>query len=225
MEFIRKNGFVLDYLESNLEQEVYEKEQITSKVIMKVKQEIVKERVNDIYAMTVEGEGDSFCLESDEDDQGKKWMDIEITFTDIDNVEHTFLYYNENYAKENEEEEECMEFGQDIRWISSLCDDFALAAEIFEKWALKGTLYSRPWRHQWKGKDGKSNYEIYAEKRQKELLQEMRPFAICLAHLKSNKMHFSKEYLEAQIELVSSLFDLTFEEVNRAVNGQEYWCV
>lgn len=44
----------------------------------------------------------------------------------------------------------------------------------------------------------KSNYEIYAEKRQKELLQEMRPFAICLAHLKSNKMHFSKEYLEAQ---------------------------
>ena len=60
MEFIRKNGFVLDYLESNLEQEVYEKEQITSKVIMKVKQEIVKERVNDVYAMTVEGEGDSF---------------------------------------------------------------------------------------------------------------------------------------------------------------------
>jgi len=100
MEFIRKNGFVLDYLESNLEQEVYEKERITSKVIMKVKQEIVKERVNDIYAMTVEGEGDSFCLESDEDDQGKKWMDIEITFTDIDNVEHTFLYYNEKYAKE-----------------------------------------------------------------------------------------------------------------------------
>lgn len=71
----------------------------------------------------------------------------------------------------------------------------------------------------------KSNYEIYAEKRQKELLQEMRPFAMCLAHLKSNKTHFSKEYLEAQIELVSSLFDLTFEEVNRAVNGQEYWCV
>ncbi len=161
MEFIRKNGFVLDYLESNLEQEVYEKEQITSKVIMKVKQEIVKERINDIYAMTVEGEGDSFCLESDEDDQEKKWMDIEITFTDIDNVEHTFLYYNEKYAKENEEEEESIEFGQDIVWISSLCDDFALAAKIFEKWALTGELYPRPWRHQWKGKDGKSNYEIY----------------------------------------------------------------
>ncbi|MCX4299535.1 MAG: hypothetical protein OSJ73_21385 [Lachnospiraceae bacterium] len=161
MEFIRKNGFVLDYLESNLEQEVYEKEQITSKVIMKVKQEIVKERVNDVYAMTVEGEGDSFCLELDEDDQEKKWMNIEITFTDIDNVEHTFLYYNEKYAKENEEEEESIEFGQDIVWISSLCDDFELAAKIFEKWALTGELYSRPWRHQWKGKDSKSNYEIY----------------------------------------------------------------
>ena len=106
-------------------------------------------------------EGDSFCLELDEDDQEKKWMNIEITFTDIDNVEHTFLYYNEKYAKENEEEEESIEFGQDIVWISSLCDDFELAAKIFEKWALTGELYSRPWRHQWKGKDGKSNYEIY----------------------------------------------------------------
>lgn len=71
----------------------------------------------------------------------------------------------------------------------------------------------------------KSNYEIYAEKRQKEILQEKRPFALCLVHLKNNKKHFSKEYLEAQIDLVSSLFDLTFEEVNRAVDNQEYWCV
>ena len=70
----------------------------------------------------------------------------------------------------------------------------------------------------------KSNYEIYAEKRQKEIPQEKRSFALCLAHLKNNK-HFSKEYLEAQIDMVSSLFDLTFEEVNRAVNNQEYWCV
>lgn len=164
MEFVRKKGFVLGFLESSFDQEFYEGEEITSKVIMKVKQEIAEGSVSDVYAMTVEGEGDSFCLESDEDDQGKIWMDIEITFTDIDNVEHTFLYYNENYAKENEEEEESMEFGQDIRWISSLCDDFALAAEIFEKWALTGALYSRPWRHQWKGKDGKNNYEIKSER-------------------------------------------------------------
>lgn len=173
MDFIRKNAFVLDLLsfatqtisspdlESNLIHEDYEGEQITSKVIMKVKQEIANERVYDVCVMTVEGEGDSFCLELDEDENEKKWMDIEITFTDIDNVEHTFLYYNEKYAKEKEEDEESIEFGQDILWISSLCDDYELAAKIFEKWALTGELYSRPWRHQWKGKDGRENYEIY----------------------------------------------------------------
>lgn len=104
-------------MESSFDQAFYKGEEITSEVIMKIKQEIAEGSVSNVYVMTVEGEGDSFCLELDEDDQGKVW-------------------------------------------ISSLCDDFTLAAEIFEKWVLTGTLYSRPWRHQWKGKDGKNNYEI-----------------------------------------------------------------
>lgn len=58
-------------MESNLIHEDYEGEQITSKVIMKVKQEIANERVYDVCVMTVEGEGDSFCLESDEDENEK----------------------------------------------------------------------------------------------------------------------------------------------------------
>ncbi|GFI24361.1 hypothetical protein IMSAGC011_03158 [Lachnospiraceae bacterium] len=85
MEFIRKNGFVLDYLESNLEQEVYEKEQITSKVIMKVKQEIVKERVNDVYAMTVEGEGIRY----------EKGVEGASGFESMDH----YHIYNNNYTK------------------------------------------------------------------------------------------------------------------------------
>lgn len=48
---------------------------------MKIKQGIAEGSVGDVYAITVEGEGDSFCLESDEDEQGKKWMDIEISYT------------------------------------------------------------------------------------------------------------------------------------------------
>ncbi len=162
MKFVRKNGFVLDHLESSLDNKLYEGEQITSELIMKIKQGIAKGEVCDVYVLSLEGmEGDSFCMESDEDDEEKKWMDIEIRFTDIDNVEHTFLFYNEKYAKENEEEEGSIEFDQNIVWISSLCDDFELAAKIFEKWALTGELYSRPWRHQWRGKDGKDKYEIY----------------------------------------------------------------
>ncbi len=42
MEFVRKNGFVLDFLEGSFDQEFYEGEEITSKVIMKVKQEIAE---------------------------------------------------------------------------------------------------------------------------------------------------------------------------------------
>ena len=71
----------------------------------------------------------------------------------------------------------------------------------------------------------KSNYEIYAEKRQRGLIQKKCSFNKCLEYLKSNKRIFSKEYMEAQIDLVASLFDLLSEEVERAVSGQEYWCL
>ena len=71
----------------------------------------------------------------------------------------------------------------------------------------------------------KSNYEIYAEKRQKELLKEKRSLNHCIAWLKGNKEIHSEDYMDAQINLVASVFGLIPEEIKRAVEGKEYWCV
>lgn len=71
----------------------------------------------------------------------------------------------------------------------------------------------------------KSNYEIYAEQRQKELLQEKRSLNHCILWLKHNKETFSDPYIESQIELVASVFGLQINEVERAMNGEKYWCI
>ena len=72
---------------------------------------------------------------------------------------------------------------------------------------------------------GKSNYELYAEKRQNELLKEKRSLNHCIAWLKGNKEIYSEEYIEAQIDFVAALFGLNSGEVKKAVEGQEYWCI
>lgn len=71
----------------------------------------------------------------------------------------------------------------------------------------------------------KSNYEIYAEEKQPELLKKTVTLEECIKKLQDNKKTFSKVYMEAQMELVASMFGLIYEEVERAVDGKEYWCV
>lgn len=71
----------------------------------------------------------------------------------------------------------------------------------------------------------KSIYETYAEKRQKELLEEKRSLKQSIDLLKKNKENFSEAYLDNQIDLVAALFGLIPEEVKRAVEAKEYWCL
>lgn len=71
----------------------------------------------------------------------------------------------------------------------------------------------------------RSNYEIYAGKRQKELLEEKISLNQCIDLLKKNKETYSEEYLDNQIDLVASLFGLIPEEIKRVLTGNEYWCV
>ena len=71
----------------------------------------------------------------------------------------------------------------------------------------------------------KSNYEIYAEKKQPGLLEQTVSLGVCIERLKANKGFYSDVYLDAQIELVAALFGLITEEVERAVNGDDYWCL
>ena len=71
----------------------------------------------------------------------------------------------------------------------------------------------------------KSNYEIYAEKKQKEALASTVTLQQAIELLKHRKEHMSNDYYEASCETVSILFNLSYDEVDRAVDGKEYWIV
>lgn len=71
----------------------------------------------------------------------------------------------------------------------------------------------------------KSNYEIYAEKKQKEVLSSTCTLEHAIMVLKSKKDYCSVPYYEASCEMVATLFNLSYDEVNHAVEGQQYWIV
>lgn len=72
---------------------------------------------------------------------------------------------------------------------------------------------------------GKSNYEIYADKKQKEILESTCTLQAAIEKLKIIKVHFSHDYFEAACETIAKLYDLTYDELNNAVDGKEYWIV
>lgn len=71
----------------------------------------------------------------------------------------------------------------------------------------------------------KSNYEIYAKKKQKEALASTVTLQQAIELLKHRKEHVSNDYYEASCEIVAFLFNLSYDEVDRAVDGKEYWIV
>ena len=71
----------------------------------------------------------------------------------------------------------------------------------------------------------KSNYEIYAEKKQKMTLSSTCTLEQAISVLKSKREHYSYSYYEASCEMVATLFNLSYDEVNHAVEGQQYWIV
>ena len=71
----------------------------------------------------------------------------------------------------------------------------------------------------------KNNYETYAEKKQKEILSSTCTLEQAISVLKSKKEYCSKSCYEASCEMVSTLFGLSYNEIDHAVEGQEYWIV
>lgn len=71
----------------------------------------------------------------------------------------------------------------------------------------------------------KSNYEIYAEKKQKATLSSTCTLEQAISLLKSKKEYCSYTYYEASCEMVAILFNLSYNEVNHAVEGMEHWIV
>lgn len=70
-----------------------------------------------------------------------------------------------------------------------------------------------------------SNYEKYAEVKQRELLHKERSLLQAISCLRCRRKFASLQCIDSAIDFVADLYDLSVAEVKRAMDGEEYWCV
>lgn len=71
----------------------------------------------------------------------------------------------------------------------------------------------------------KSNYEKYAEVKQQELLHRERNLQQAISYLRYRRKFASLQCIDSAIDFVADLYDLSIDEVKRAMDGEEYWCI
>lgn len=71
----------------------------------------------------------------------------------------------------------------------------------------------------------KSNYEKYAEVKQQELLLKERNLQQVISCLRNRQKFASSQCMDSAIDFVADLYDLSIDEVKRAMDGEEYWCI
>lgn len=70
-----------------------------------------------------------------------------------------------------------------------------------------------------------SNYEKYAVAKQQELLHKERTLGQAISCLRDHQKFASLQSLDSAIDFVADLYDLSHDEIKRALDGEEYWCV
>ena len=71
----------------------------------------------------------------------------------------------------------------------------------------------------------KSNYEKYAGVKQQELLHKERNLQQAISCLRDRQKFVSLQSIESAIDFVADLYDLSIDEVKRAIDEEEYWCI
>lgn len=71
----------------------------------------------------------------------------------------------------------------------------------------------------------KNNYEKYAETKQQELLHKERNLQQTISCLRDRQKFASAPFIDNAIDFVADLYDLSIDEVKRAMDGEEYWCI
>ena len=71
----------------------------------------------------------------------------------------------------------------------------------------------------------KSNYEKYAATKQQELLRKERTLQQAISCLRDRQKFASLQCIDSAIDFVADLYDLSIDEVKRAMDGKEHWCV
>jgi len=70
-----------------------------------------------------------------------------------------------------------------------------------------------------------SNYEKYAVVKQQELLHKERNLQQAISCLRDRRKFASLQSIDSAIDFVADLYDLSIDEVKKALDGEEYWCV
>ena len=113
----------------------YEEDQITSDLIEKIKDAIVRNEEDGPYNIyAAYDDGDWLCMYFRED-----LVFIQITWE----PDHEYVYYDKKY--EGKYDLELIEFDQSEVPRIETCEDMVLAANIFEEWALYGKRYPATW--------------------------------------------------------------------------------
>ena len=71
----------------------------------------------------------------------------------------------------------------------------------------------------------KSNYEKYAKVKQQELLQKDRSLQQAISCLRDRQKFASLQCIDSAIDFVADLYDISIDEMKRAMDGEEYWCI
>lgn len=71
----------------------------------------------------------------------------------------------------------------------------------------------------------KNNYEKYAATKQQELLRKERTLQQAISCLRDRQKFASLQCIDSAIDFVADLYDLSIDEVKRAMDGKEHWCV
>ena len=117
--------FYLEELQCDWEthsSETYDREQITSALVAKIKESIIDEE-SGIYMVYAMDNRDNWLSMYFRDG----WVKIDIVFEES---EHNYVFFNKKY--EGIKNLEFLEFDQDLVPRVSACDDMELAANIFE---------------------------------------------------------------------------------------------
>lgn len=69
----------------------------------------------------------------------------------------------------------------------------------------------------------KNNYEKYAEVKQQELLHKERNLQQAISCLRYRRKFASLQCIDSAIDFIADLYDLSIDEVKRAMDGEEYW--
>lgn len=71
----------------------------------------------------------------------------------------------------------------------------------------------------------KSNYEKYANIKQQQLLNRERNLQQALSCLRDRQKFASLQCIDSAIDFVADLYNLSINEVKKALDGEEFWCV